>query len=183
MTPIPVASSGERKAAIVAPSSSTGDVASLSLMLLRLGTRWFAIDVHAVAEVALKGAVTRVPTAPHHILGITSLCGRLVTVISMEQMLGGEPLLSRDTPSTLPRLVVVRHGDYEMALVAESIHGVGRHASLAPSDEASPQALPEFVRCEFGWQNQRVALLDVAKLIGAAAKLSGIVSPSELVEA
>lgn len=183
MTRDPVASSGERRVAIVDVPSVAGDVDSLSLMLLRLGTRWFAIDVHAVAEVALKGAVTRVPTAPHHIMGITSLRGRLVTVVSMEQMLGGEGSLPRDNPATLPRLVVVRHGEYEIALVAENIHGIGRHARPTVTEEEEVTPLPEFVRYEFDWQERRVALLDVPRLILAAAKLSGIDPSSELVEA
>ncbi len=183
MTPDPALSSGERKAAIVDPPSVAGDVASISLMLLRLATRWFAIDVHAVAEVALKGAVTRVPTAPHHIMGITTLRGRLVTVVCIDKMLGGDGSLARDQPATLPRLVVVRHGEYEMALVAESIHGIRKHAPPAvPSDEV-PKVLPEFVCDEFDWQAERVALLDIPKLIAAAARLSGIDQTSELVEA
>jgi chemotaxis signal transduction protein len=184
MTRDPVASRGERRGAIVDVPSVAGDLDSLTLMLLRLGSRWFAIDVHAVAEVALKGAVTRVPTAPHHIMGITSLRGRLVTVVSMEQMLGSEGALPRDSPATLPRLVVVRHGEYEIALVAENIHGIGHHASPSVTEEeAEGQPLPEFVRYEFDWQEHRVALLDVPRLILAAARLSGTDPSSELVEA
>jgi chemotaxis signal transduction protein len=189
MTPDLIASSGERKAAIVELAPPDGDIASVSLMLLRLGTRWFAIDVHAVVEVALKGEVTRVPTAPHHIMGITSLRGRLVTVVSMEQMLGGEGLLSRENPVTLPRLVVVRYGDYEIALVAETIHGIGHHAPPTSADDSDNEddrgdpPLPEFVRYQFAWQEHRVALLDVRKLIVTAARLSRIDSTSELVEA
>jgi chemotaxis signal transduction protein len=179
-----IASSGERKAAIVHQAPSTGALAALSLMLLRLGTRWFAIDVQAVVEVALRGAVTRMPTAPNHIIGITSLRGRLITVVSMEQMLGGDGLLSRESPATLPRLVVVRHGEYEMALVAESIQGIGHHAGPAITDEDQPaHPLPEFVRHEFVWQGHRVAVLDVPKLVLTAARLSGIDPNLEPVEA
>jgi chemotaxis signal transduction protein len=120
-------------------------------------------------------------------MGIATLRGRLVTVVSLEQMLGGSGLLSSENPTTLPRLVVVRHGDYEMALVAESIHGVGEHLARSRSDhqpdEAWEPARPEFVREEFFWQDHRVALLDIPKLIVLAARLSGIQSPSELVEA
>jgi chemotaxis signal transduction protein len=184
-----IASSGERKAAIVQQVPSTGNLTATPLMLLRLGTRWFAIDVQAVVEVALRGAVTRVPTAPDHIIGITSLRGRLITVVSMEQMLGGEGSLSRESPATLPRLVVVRHGGYEMALVAESIHGIGHQVGPAfvdgdgDGDGTPARPLPEFVRHEFGWQGHRVALLDVHKLVLTAARLSGIDPSPELVEA
>ncbi len=175
-----VGSSGERKAAIIHEASPLGDVRALSLMLLRLGTRWFALNVHAIVEVALKGAVTRVPTAPSHILGITCLGGRLVTVVSLEQMTGGAGLLSSENTATLPRLVVVRHGEYEMALVAEGIHGFTEH--VTGLDTVGPP-LPEFVREEFVWQDNRVALLDVPRLIATAVSLSGIDSPADTVEA
>jgi chemotaxis signal transduction protein len=172
-----IASSGERKAAIVRQASPTGGAGSAMLMLLRLGTRWFAVDVLAIAEVALKGAVTRVPTAPNHILGITNLGGRLVTVVSLEQMIGGAGPLSRENVATLPRLLVLRHGDCEMAVVAEGIHGMAEQVTAGPADEKAMAALPKFVREEFLWDGHRVAVLDVPGLLAAAASLSGIDSP------
>jgi purine-binding chemotaxis protein CheW len=179
MTLDPLASSGD---VLDGPAADPGTDAA-TLMLLRLGDRCLAIDVHAVSEVALKGAITRVPTAPNHILGITSLRGRLVTVIGIDEMLGGGCRPSREIPATLPRLVVVRHGDYEIALVAEAIHGIGQHMVGPRLDEGAAPALPDFVQGEFEWQEERVALLDVPRLISAAATLSGILSTSEGAEA
>jgi chemotaxis signal transduction protein len=181
----PIAGIGDRKVAIIHETSPIGDGGTLSLMLLRLGTRWFALDVHAIVEVALKGAVMRVPTAPSHILGVTCLAGRLVTVVSLEQMIGGEGLLSRESCTTLPRLVVVRHGEYEMAVVAEGIHGLAEHVSGhgGLTDEEPAPGLPDFVREEFPWQGHRVALLDVPRLVAMAARLAGVDSPSEPAEA
>jgi purine-binding chemotaxis protein CheW len=180
MNGAPLANSGERKAAIVRRASSSGGSA---LMLLRLGTRWFAVDVLAIAEVALKGAVTRVPTAPNHILGIASLGGRLVTVVSLEQMIGGAGPLSRENTATLPRLVVLRHADCEMAVVAEGIAGMTEHVTAEQTDEDALAGRPKFVREEFVWNGHRVALLDIPRLVAAAASLSGINFPLDSVEA
>jgi chemotaxis signal transduction protein len=178
-----VANSGERKAAIIRQASPVGGVGGAVLMLLRLGARWFAVDVLAIAEVATKGAVTRVPTAPKHILGITSLGGRLVTVVSLEQVIGGADLLSHENAATLPRLVVLRHGECEMAVVAEGIHGMAAHVRADQTDQESTAALPKFVREEFRWDGHRVALLDVPRLVAGVARLSGIDSSSDWVEA
>jgi chemotaxis signal transduction protein len=172
---------------------------SITLMLLRLGTRWFGMDVRSIEEVALKGTVTRVPMSPSHILGVTILRGRLVTVVGLEQMLGGDGMLSHESTATLPRLVVVRDGDYEMAIVAEGIHGMTEYvpaaetdpdrcrgdssassASHVPNDAES--AIPEFVREEFDWHGNWVSLLDASLLIATAARLAGILSPSEEVD-
>ena len=64
-----VVDSGEQDAANRAPSDLVRERRTIPLMLLRLGSRWFAMDVRLIEEVALKGAVTRVPAAPRHILG------------------------------------------------------------------------------------------------------------------
>lgn len=151
-------------------------------MLLRLGTRWFAMDVRSIEEVALKGAVTRVPTAPSHILGVTSLRGRLVTVVSLEQMMGGAGELSSQSSATLPRLVVVRDGDYEMAVVAEGIHGMTEHFVDHDMPSEQPTGEPSFVYEVFDWEGNRVALIDVPGLVATAARMSGILSPTEQME-
>jgi chemotaxis signal transduction protein len=170
-----VARSG-RKAAVFAQGGT--EAGSVTLMLLRLGVRWFGVDVRSIEEVALKGTVTRVPTAPSHILGVASLRGRLVTVVGLEQMLGGDGLLSRENTATLPRLVVLRDGEYEMAVVAEGIHGMTKHVPATEPKSESPNPT-DFVREEFDWQGNRVSLLDVPWLIVTAAGLAGIFSQSE----
>ena len=144
---------------------------AVPLLLFQLGRRWFAMDARAIEEVALRGQVTRVPMAPNHILGVTSLRGRLVTVVSLEQMLGGEGMLPVDNSATLPRLVVVRDGGYEMAVVAHGIAGlVERPVSAAPG---RPTGAPDFVREEFDGEAGRVCLLDPQRLVAAAARLAG----------
>jgi len=172
-------SRGERKSAVPAQSGSAREAASTTLMLLRLGTRWFGVDVRSIEEVALKGEVTRVPTAPSHILGVTTLRGRLVTVVGLEQMIGGAGMLSRETTATLPRLVVVRDGDYEMAVVAEGISGMTDYTPATETGQDTSPRRSGFVREEFDWHGNQVSLLDAPALIAAAAKLAGILSPSE----
>jgi chemotaxis signal transduction protein len=148
-----------------------------ALLLMRLGQRWFAMDARSIEEVALRGQVTRVPMAPNHILGVTSLRGRLVTVVSLEQMLGGSGMLPVEHSATLPRLVVVREGDYEMAVVAHGIFGLVQLSAVTLCGRST--AAPAFVCDEFDWQGGRVALLDVASLVGEAARLSGMRAPAE----
>src|SRR5512147_2881920 len=123
------------------PMRSHGTTGVLTLLLLRLGQRWFAIDVRAIEEVALKGQVTRVPMAPSHILGVIALRGRLITVIGLEHMIGGAGILPAEDSATLPRLLILREGGYEMAVVVEEIHGMIEHVATphgpAPADDGS----------------------------------------------
>jgi chemotaxis signal transduction protein len=154
---------------------ASADLDPGAMLLVRLGQRWFAMDARSIEEVALRGQVTRVPMAPGHILGVTSLRGRLVTVVSLAQMLGGSGMLPLEHSATLPRLVVVRDGDYEMAVVAHGIHGLVEPSAV--SLRGRPADAPVFVRDEFDWSEARVALLDVPALVGEAARLAGMHGP------
>ena len=171
------ARAGAHTAVPAGRSGARGGAETLALMLLRLGRRWFAMDARAIEEVALKSQVTRVPMASSHILGVTTLRGRLVTVVGLEQMIGGPGMLPVENSATLPRLVVVRDGDWEMAVVAEAIHGMIEHAS--PPDPTRPADAPGFVREEFVWRDNRVLLLDVPQLLAAAAGLAGKASSGQ----
>lgn len=153
-------------------------VEAVPLLLFRLGHRWFAMDARAIEEVALRGQVTRVPMAPSHILGVTSLRGRLVTVVGLEQMLGAEGMLPPDSSATLPRLIVIRDGAYEVAVVAHQIAGlVERTMSPAP---ARPSGAPDFVCEEFPGEDGLVRLLDTRHLIASVARLAGASSEESL---
>jgi len=143
----------------------------LMLLLLRLGKRWFAMDVRAIEEVALKGPVTRVPMAPSHILGVIALRGRLIPVVGLENMIGGAGMLPSEDSATLPRLLIVREGGYEMAVVVEEIHGMIEHGEAVGE---RPEDTPEFVREEFEWRGHPVWLLDAHTLVAAVARLAGI---------
>ena len=75
------------------------------------------------------------------------------------------------------QVVVVRDGDYEMAVVAHGIHGL---IERAPAAEPMRSAdTPDFVREEFEWHGGRVAVLDISRLVAAATRLSGMASPEE----
>lgn len=177
MTSAPAVGSGGEQAGVAPRSRTQAAPSPVSLMLLRLGQRWFAMDARSIEEVALRGPVTRVPLAPSHLLGVTSLRGRLVTVVSLEQMLGGSGMLPVEHTATLPRLVVVREGDYEMAVVAHGIHGLLDQATVTLRPATGDA--PSFVCQEFDWNGARVALLDAGRLVDAAARLAGMRGPRE----
>ena len=50
----------------------------------------FVVDVIPVQKVARKLAITPVPSSPPEVLGIANLKGRVVTVLSLNKLLGNE---------------------------------------------------------------------------------------------
>jgi chemotaxis signal transduction protein len=133
-----------------------------SLVFLRAGGRWFALPAEAVTEVATKGPVTRVPGTARTVLGLTLIRGRLVPVISLPELVGF--LATGEPAATLPRLVIVRASDGELAVVADEIKGVIEHDGVG-EDRAHATDRPAFLGEELAWQGRLACLVDVPTLI------------------
>jgi purine-binding chemotaxis protein CheW len=142
---------------------------AVALMLVRVGGRWFSLDARMVQEVAVKGAVTRVPTAARHVLGVAGLRGDVVPVISLEQMIGSVGPAAPGLGTTLPRLVVVRAGECDLALVVDEIRGIIDELPATVTAEIRNAGRPPFLGAEFEWQGKLVCVLDVPQLVAAAA--------------
>jgi chemotaxis signal transduction protein len=174
----------QRLAAMAAAASGVGPEeeiapaeapAAAALIFLRVGRRWFAVPSAAVREVGTKGFVTRVPTAPTHVLGVTLVRGRLVPVLALEGLLGD--LGPGEVAQTLPRLVILRHADTEIALVADETRGVieRRLESASEARRTAWEAAerPRFLGAELDWEGKLVCMLDVPALIAAATPGGG----------
>jgi purine-binding chemotaxis protein CheW len=139
---------------------------SLPLLFLRVGRRWFAVRSETVREVGTKGYVTRVPTAPVHVLGVTLIRGRLVPVLALEGLLGA--LGTAEVVHTLPRLVVLRHEDTEIALVADETKGIIERRVSTAADGGRSADRPAYLGGEFEWEGKLVCMIDVPALIAEA---------------
>ena len=140
--------------------------ALLPLLFVRVGRRWFAVHSASVREVATKGFVTRVPTAPAYVLGVTLVRGRLVPVLALEGLLGS--VGTGETAQTLPRLVVLRHGETEIALVADETRGVIEQTVATGAESARSADRARYLGAEFEWEGKLVCMLDVPTLIAEA---------------
>jgi chemotaxis signal transduction protein len=91
------------------------------VVILRAGSTLVAVDALKVVEVVVRGPVTRVPYSPSHFLGLCIVAGRLVPVFALRSILG----LETGPPAvTLPRLVILKDSEHEIAFVCEEARGV-----------------------------------------------------------
>jgi purine-binding chemotaxis protein CheW len=138
----------------------------LALLFLRVGRRWFGVRSESVREVSTKGYVTRVPTAPTYVLGVTLIRGRLVPVLALEGLLGA--ITAGDTAQTLPRLVILRHEDTEIAVVADETRGIIEYRLTDAGDGKRSADRPRYLGSEFTWEGRLVCMIDVPILIAEA---------------
>ncbi|NVB85428.1 MAG: chemotaxis protein CheW [Kofleriaceae bacterium] len=93
-----------------------------ALLVFRAGSRLFAAEARHVHEVVVSGSITPVPTARSYVLGITLVRGRVVPVVSLGELLGFQG--SDEAAPTLPRLLIVREGTLEIAVMSDSTLGL-----------------------------------------------------------
>ena len=82
--------------------------------------RTFGLPVEAIHTVFEMITLTAVPLAPHAILGLVNLRGKIVTAVSLRRRLGGDPLA--EETSTLA--VGVDHNGESFALVVDAVGDV-----------------------------------------------------------
>ncbi|MEZ4402368.1 MAG: chemotaxis protein CheW [Kofleriaceae bacterium] len=150
------------KAAARAPATAAGADVTRPHVGLHTGARWFAVAAVEVAEVVAFPAVTRVPAAPAHVLGVAMVRTRLVPVLDLEHLVSARP-----TPRLeRGRAVVVRIGDREAALVATVTRGM---IALTDGDQPEPPTeRPVWIAREVGVGDALYAVLDVATLLDHA---------------
>lgn len=97
--------------------------APLHLVTFMLDREEFGIPIHRVREVLRVADITRVPEAPPHIRGVTSVRGRILPVVEIRTRLG---LAGMGEPGTRARIVVVEAHDRVLGLLVDAVNQVVR---------------------------------------------------------
>ncbi|MHB8284267.1 MAG: chemotaxis protein CheW, partial [Caulobacteraceae bacterium] len=100
----------------------------LAFMGITVADQSYALPLAAIAEVAaVPEAIVTLPHTESLLLGLTTMRGRVLAVVSLRALLG---LPDRAVRSE-DRLVVVRIGDHRLALVLDEVNGIVRAAADA----------------------------------------------------
>ena len=100
------------------------------LLSFRVGSRLYGVDESKVATVANWRQPTPLPHAPPAVLGIVSLQGRMLTVLDLRRLTGGE-----STDDATPQHVIALRGDEQLALAVDTVEG----SIESPRDSNGPQ--------------------------------------------
>jgi len=73
-----------------------------------VNNEYFAVDVDLVQKVTQKMMVTPVPSAPDEIIGIANLKGRVITILSLYQLLGHKERRNKEYSSRAVKAVVFK---------------------------------------------------------------------------
>jgi chemotaxis signal transduction protein len=159
----------ERLRALASESGDTRALASAAaatvvrhpVLVFRVGSRLFGTAAHHVHEVVVSGSLTPVPTARSYVLGITLVRGRVVPVISLGELLGFQS--GDEAAPTLPRLLIVREGALEVAILSDATLGLFE-VELKDLGAANG-ARPECIAGEVEFRGNLMLLVAVPQLL------------------
>ncbi|OGW63389.1 MAG: hypothetical protein A2V83_08025 [Nitrospirae bacterium RBG_16_64_22] len=172
----PASSAGERSPEAGDPDSletglSFGEKSSreeerFDLLVFRVGGEEYGVRVEHLSEVIRPSALTGVPRAPRHVLGIYSLRGAIVPIFDLRRRLG---LLETPAPKTA-RIVVTKSASGLNGFLVDSIVGV-QHVPIGNTGPV-PDTIPEegavFLEGIVRLDGKIVILLDVEKVVAVS---------------
>lgn len=149
----------ERAAAREDPGRRPGELALIEFVLaheIYAAPREFVVEVDPLREFA------PLPNVPAHFLGVTSLRGRMLSVVDLRRFFG----LPNPGLTDMNRLIVLAEEGVELALIADQVRGVSR---VALESVAEPLPGGNASRASFcrGIAPGGIIVLDVPRLLAA----------------
>jgi purine-binding chemotaxis protein CheW len=134
-----------------------------------LASETYAVDILRVREIRGYSAVTRMPEAPAHMLGVLNLRGAIVPIIDMRRRIGIEPM----EPSALTVVVVLSvetsKGRRDFGLVVDGVSDVLDLASddIRPAPDMEASYGEDLISGLAPIGNRMVLLLDIDRMLSS----------------
>ena len=137
------------------------------LLTFRVGATDFAVSAAEVAEVLRPPKLTRVPLAPAGLLGVTSLRGAVVPVVSLARLLGEEPA----PPTASARVLLLQLG----MPIGVAVDAVGALTTSRSASDLAGEASPTSGRLlvQGGRKPRSIALSELVQREFAGLMRSG----------
>ncbi len=142
---------------------AASSVQEQQLVVFRLGSEKYGIDIGRVQGIERMQPVTVVPRAPHFVEGVINLRGQITPVINLRARFGFE----RVEPTKETRIVVVYMRDQWVGLVVDAVEGVSRLSSsqIEPPSAFVRSAESGYLRGIAKIEDGLLILLDLDKVL------------------
>ncbi len=137
----------------------------IAFLRFRVGHEWYAIDVTHVVEVLRLMAITPLPDAPPHVLGVITMRGQVVQVVDLRRYLSeAYTELNLSTP-----LVALRDNTGRLLLVV--VDEVDDIVHLQDYDAQAPSA-SQIIAAVTRHNQESLLVVDMANLMRAATRVT-----------
>jgi len=140
-----------------------GDESQSQYLTVKLADEEYGIDILAVREIRGWTAVTRIPQAPHYVLGVLNLRGTIVPVLDLRLRFG----LAREAYGATTVTVIVTVAGRWFGVVVDGVSDVldVDAASVRPVPDMGTAVDTEYLKGLTTVAERMVLLLDVDKLL------------------
>jgi purine-binding chemotaxis protein CheW len=160
-------------------ASATGTPGSHQVLTFVLGGETYGVDILRVQEIRGWSAVTKIPHAPSHVLGVLNLRGSIVPIVDLRMRFN----LERAEYTAITVIIVLsvlagaQRRDFGVVVdgVSDVVDVNGAEVKAAP--DLGSRSATEHIRGLVQISERMVVLLDIDRLIGKdMAAFSGAVS-------
>jgi purine-binding chemotaxis protein CheW len=133
-----------------------------------LGNETYGVDILRVQEIRGWSAVTKIPHAPSHVLGVLNLRGSIVPIVDLRMRFA----LDRADYTTVTVIIVVSvksaAGRRDFGVVVDGVSDVVdvNNADVKPAPELGSSSATDYIRGLVPVAERMVVLLDIDRLIG-----------------
>ncbi|MGK2858637.1 MAG: chemotaxis protein CheW [Thermoanaerobaculia bacterium] len=140
------------------------DVEMLDLLTFSMAAETWGVETRHVREVCQLRNLTALPCTPPFVAGVMSLRGGILAIIDLRTFFG----LPSGGLTELNKVIVLRGGNHELGLLADSIEGV-RSIAVPELQEGLPTLTGIRERFLRGVTGRMLAVLDGERLLSDAA--------------
>jgi len=142
---------------------ASAEVPMEDILLIRMGERPFLIRAHDVSEIVRPLALTPVPMAPDHLLGLANIHGQIVCIIDPCTVL--HLASDRHPLSAHTRFLILRHPRMHVGIWVEEVASIFRvAASEVPAAEGADDDQENLVRGTMSLEQGQFDLLNMQAL-------------------
>jgi purine-binding chemotaxis protein CheW len=153
------------------PGTVATEAATQQVLTFVLGEETYGVDILRVQEIRGWTAVTKIPNAPPHVLGVLNLRGSIVPIVDLRKRFN---LAQADyTAVTVIIVLTVRSeaGRRDFGVVVDGVSDVVDvdAAAVKPTPDMGARAATDHIRGLVSIAGRMLVLLDIDRLIGAQA--------------
>ena len=158
------------------PEQAVAGAGSHQVLTFVLGNETYGVDILRVQEIRGWSAVTKIPHAPAHVLGVLNLRGSIVPIVDLRMRFA----LERAEYTAITVIIVVSvsspAGRRDFGVVVDGVSDVVdvNSAEVKPAPDLGSRSATDFIRGLVPVSDRMVVLLDIDRLIsGEMSAVSG----------
>ena len=146
-------------------AENIGATELISLAVVSIAGRYFALDLSIVREFINIGKITTIPCCPKHVIGNMNLRGEVLTLIDISQLLD----LKTNWQHQPQKAVVIEVDDITAGVVVDEVYDVIdlRREEIKPVPAGTTGAAASYLGGVANYQDRTLNAIDISKLLAS----------------